>query len=92
MCAKKKRRFIPMECNHVYQRGASGFNIFYDREDFLVCYMILSVVAQKRNVKIVEMCFMFDHVHIHWSLSIVRTWPPLYVIIHLFSFMSLTLL
>lgn len=64
MCAKKKRRFIPMECNHVYQRGASGFNIFYDREDFLVCYMILSVVARKRNVKILEICFMFDHVHI----------------------------
>ena len=64
MCAKKKRRFIPMECNHVYQRGVSGFNIFYDREDFLVCYMILSVVAQKSNVKIVEICFMFDHVHI----------------------------
>lgn len=65
MCAKKsKRRFIPMECNHVYQRGANGFNIFYDREDFLVCYMILSVIARKRNVRIIEMCFMVDHVHI----------------------------
>ena len=64
MCAKKvKRRFIPMECNHVYQRGVNGFNIFYDREDYLVCYMILSVVARKRNVKILEICFMFDHVH-----------------------------
>ena len=65
MCAKKsKRRFIPMECNHVYQRGANGFNIFYDREDFLVCYMILSVIARKRNVRIIEICFMVDHVHI----------------------------
>ena len=65
MCAKRaKRRFIPMECNHVYQRGVNGFNIFYDREDFLVCYMILSVIARKRNVKILEICFMVDHVHI----------------------------
>ena len=65
MCPKKvKRRFIPMECNHVYQRGVNGVNIFYDREDFLVCYMILSVTARKRNVKILELCFMVDHVHI----------------------------
>lgn len=65
MCAKKvKRRFIPRECNHVYQRGVNGFNIFYDREDFLVCYMILTVVARRRNVKILEVCFMFDHIHI----------------------------
>lgn len=65
MCTKKRiRRFIPMECNHVYQRSIKGYNIFYDREDYLICYMILSVISKKLNVKILEVCFMFDHIHI----------------------------
>ena len=65
MCAKKRvRRFIPRECNHVYQRTVKGWNIFYDREDYLMCYMILSVVAKSLNVKILKICFMYDHIHI----------------------------
>ena len=65
MCAKKKsRRFVPNVCNHVYQRSVGGYNIFYDREDYLLCFMILSVIAKKRNVKILEICFMVNHIHI----------------------------
>lgn len=60
----RRRKFLNGECNHVYQRTVEGFNIFYDQEDFLVCYMILSVTARKRNVKILSMCFMVDHIHI----------------------------
>lgn len=65
MCAKGVgRRFIPEVCNHVYQRSVKGFNIFYDREDFLLCYMILSVVAKRRKIRILELCFMYNHIHI----------------------------
>lgn len=60
----RKRRFIPSECNHVYQRSVNGEIIFYDREDFLMFYMIVSVFAGKRKVRILEMCLMPDHIHI----------------------------
>ena len=60
----RKRRFIPCECNHVYQRSVNGEIIFYDREDFLMFYMIVSVFARKRNILLLEMCLMYDHVHL----------------------------
>ena len=61
---KRRRRFIDGECNHIYQRTLNGFNIFYDREDYLVFYMILSVSARKFNVRILQVCLMVDHIHI----------------------------
>ena len=64
MCAKeRKRRFIVHECNHVYQKTVKGFMLFYDREDYLVCYMILSVMAAKYKITVLEVCFMVDHIH-----------------------------
>ena len=32
----EKRKFKKGEANHVYQRTISGFNIFYDLEDYIV--------------------------------------------------------
>lgn len=64
MCAKeRRRRFIVHECNHVYQKTVKGFVLFYDREDYLLCYMILSVKAKKYGVKVLKICFMIDHIH-----------------------------
>lgn len=60
----KKRRFVPGECMHVYQRSVSGFNIFYDLEDYLVFYTIFSIVAKQYNVTVMELCIMLDHIHI----------------------------
>lgn len=60
----KKRRFVPGECMHVYQRSVKGFNIFYDLEDYLVFYTIFSIVARQYNVTVMEMCIMLDHIHI----------------------------
>lgn len=59
----RKRRFIPCECNHIYQRTVDGKVIFYDREDFLVCYTIISVMSRRCFVRILELCFMVDHIH-----------------------------
>lgn len=60
----KKRRFIYDECVHIYQRTVNGQNIFYDREDFLFCLTILTTSARKFNIRILEICFMIDHIHI----------------------------
>lgn len=62
--AYKKRRFIPGECMHVYQRTIGGFNIFYDREDFIVFYTIFSVVVKAYDIVVIELCLMIDHIHI----------------------------
>ncbi len=61
---KRRRRFVDGECNHIYQRTLNGYNIFYDREDYLVFYMILSTSAKKFKVRILQMCLMVDHIHI----------------------------
>ena len=60
----RKRRFVRGECNHVYQRTVEGFNIFYDRADYLLCLMILSVTAKSHGVRLIMICFMVDHIHI----------------------------
>lgn len=60
----KRRRFVPEVCMHVYQRTISGFNIFYDLEDFLVFYTIFSVTARMYKVRVVSMCIMYNHVHV----------------------------
>ena len=61
---KRRRRFVDGECNHIYQRTLDGFNIFYDKEDYLVFYMIFSVSSRKFRVRILKMCLMIDHIHI----------------------------
>ena len=61
---KRRRRFVYGECNHIYQRTLKGYNIFYDREDYLVFYMIFSTSAKKFKVRILKMCLMVDHIHI----------------------------
>lgn len=60
----KKRKFIPGECMHIYQRSVNGYIIFYDLEDFLVFYMVFSVFARIYKVRVLEMCIMPNHVHI----------------------------
>ena len=59
----KKRRFIPGECMHIYQRTVNGFNIFYDLEDYLVFYTIFSVISGLYGISILQLCMMIDHVH-----------------------------
>ena len=60
----KRRRFVPEVCMHVYQRTISGFNIFYDLEDFLVFYTIFATTAGMYRVKVLLLCIMYNHVHL----------------------------
>lgn len=54
----KKRRFVDGEVNHIYQRTISGFNIFYEIEDYLVYYTIFSMSSLKYKVDVYGICLM----------------------------------
>ena len=83
----KKRRFVRDGCIHVYQRSVNGFNLFYDSEDFIVFYTIVSVLSKHYKVRLMGMCLMIDHVHILVSAdsiddisSFVRHFTSLFVL------------
>lgn len=59
----EKRKFQGEAVNHVYQRTLSGFNIFYDVEDYLVYYTIFCVMAEKYALVVYGLCLMIDHIH-----------------------------
>ena len=65
---RRLRRFISGELNHVYQRTLQGYNIFYDREDYLLYYTIFSVLARYYELIVLGLCLMEDHIH-----SLVQT-------------------
>lgn len=49
---------------HVYQRTINGYIMFYDLEDFLAFYTMVSVYSYKYKIQIIELCLMVDHFHI----------------------------
>lgn len=69
----KKRRFVPQECMHIYQRTVNGFNIFYDREDFIVFFTIFSILARFYKVRVLALCLMIDHIHTLLSAESLET-------------------
>lgn len=62
-CKSRHRRFTNGELNHVYQRTISGFNIFYDIEDYLVYYTIFAVLVRCYEITAIGLCLMIDHIH-----------------------------
>lgn len=61
--ANRRRRFFNGELNHIYQRTISGFNIFYDIEDYIVYFTIFSVLIKCYDITAVGLCLMIDHIH-----------------------------
>lgn len=59
----RSRKFLCGEFHHVYHRTSSGFNIFYDVEDYLVYYTVFSVMARKYDIVVLGLCLMIDHIH-----------------------------
>ena len=59
----RRRKFVNGEVNHTYQRTMSGFNIFYEVEDYLVYYTIFSILAIKYGIMVYGLCLMIDHIH-----------------------------
>lgn len=61
---RKRRKFYSGSVNHIYQKSVNGNNLFYDHEDFLVFYTILSVCVRSCNVQLLMACIMFNHFHL----------------------------
>lgn len=59
--------------NHTYQRTDSGFNIFYEVEDYLVYYTIFSVMSRRYGMVVYGLCLMIDHIHTLTSTSSCKT-------------------
>ena len=59
----RRRRFLEDEVHHIYQRTINRFNIFYDLEDYLVYYTIISIAVRQYGVIVLGLCLMFDHIH-----------------------------
>lgn len=59
--------------NHTYQRAVSGFNIFYEVEDYLVYYTIFSVMSRRYGMVVYGLCLMIDHIHTLTSTSSCKT-------------------
>lgn len=57
------RKFVNEEVNHTYQRTVSGFNVFYEVEDYLVYYTIFSVMSVRYGITVYGLCLMIDHLH-----------------------------
>ncbi len=68
-----KRKFIKGQMNHTYQRTVSGFNIFYEVEDYLVYYTIFSVMSRRYGMVVYGLCLMIDHIHTLTSTSSCKT-------------------
>lgn len=60
----RKRHFVSGECIHIYQKSVKGFILFYETEDILACYTMIGVYSRIHQIKILEICFMVDHIHI----------------------------
>ena len=50
--------------HHIYQNTPNGFLIFYSIKDYLVFYSILSLAAQRYDVRVLGICLMVDHIHL----------------------------
>lgn len=60
---RRLRRFVAGELNHVYQRTLKGFNIFYDRYDYLLYYTVFSVLSRCYGLTVLGLCLMENHIH-----------------------------
>ena len=69
----RRRKFVNGEVNHTYQRTMSGFNIFYEVEDYLVYYTIFSVMSRRYGMVVYGLCLMIDHIHTLTSTSSCKT-------------------
>ena len=60
---RKRRKFYRGAMNHIYQRTLSGNNLFYEYEDFLTFFTMMSVSARSADIKVLSLCLMYNHFH-----------------------------
>lgn len=59
----KKRVVYSGEVHHVYQRTHNRGLMFYSVHDYLVFFTIYCSQARKRDVRVLALCPMIDHIH-----------------------------
>ncbi len=65
----KKRKVYAGGVHHVFQRTIGRGLLFYSMKDILVFFTIYCAYADKRNVKILALCPMPDHIHLVLSVT-----------------------
>lgn len=67
---RRHGRFFQQDIlTHCYQRTQDGGLIFYAYSDYLVWFTVLCTEARKRDVQILALCPMPDHVHLSVTAS-----------------------
>lgn len=61
---KTSRKFSRGVLNHVYQRTASGYVIFYCICDYLVYFTLLCLMVRKYRIRLLMVSLMTDHIHL----------------------------
>jgi len=49
--------------SHIYKRRTDGNLVFYSGRDFLVYFTLFCTVAAKRNIQVIGLTLMHDHIH-----------------------------
>lgn len=60
----RRRKFSPDIFIHCYQRTIDGRVIFYCDLDFLVCFIIICLAAERYHIRLLKVCLMYDHIHL----------------------------
>ena len=61
--AMRKRRVIPGEVHHLYQRTRGGVLLFYTVSDYLVFFNLYCSLAREFGIQVLALCPMVDHIH-----------------------------
>ncbi len=70
----KKRRIVKQgSIQHIYQNKADRTILFYDLEDYLVLYTIISITAKSQKVTLLGICLMIDHIHLLAEIDMADT-------------------
>lgn len=64
-----KRKFSSKTFQHLYQISVDKSLIFCTVPDRILLYTLICVRARKYNVRITQLCIMFNHFHIQASMS-----------------------
>lgn len=58
-----RRIYYADSLQHIYQNTYYSGVIFYNVEDYVLLYTLMSTIAKKMNIKIITLCFMINHIH-----------------------------
>lgn len=78
----KRRKVLPSEVHHVYQKTIGNALLFYTETDYLVFFTVFSVFARKHGLRVLALCPMPDHIH---QVVQVESWRQLSAFIQCYT-------